>query len=193
MTKDNQRVQPVNMGRLDHITETVERYTRFGTLLSDRVIGSAIVLAVLVIALVFYEGGTVTGAQNGASLASDYQTLLASRDTLAGSAELNWSASVPIELWDGILVGGNPRRVIWLKLSESHLTGTIPTGLGSLVGLTHINLKGNQLRGALPAELGQLSNLEVLLIDRNQLSGTIPAELGDLSSLYHAGVLQQPV
>ena len=84
MTKDNQRVQPVNMGRLDHITETVERYTRFGTLLSDRVIGSAIVLAVLVIALVFYEGGTVTDAQNGASLASDYQTLLASRDTLAG-------------------------------------------------------------------------------------------------------------
>ena len=155
----------------------------FGHLLDDRILGSAIVLAVLFTALVLYDGGTVPDVENDPGLASDYEALLAARDTLAGSAELNWSARVPIEVWDGVKVGGNPRRVNRLELRESQLTGTIPSGLGSLVGLTHLNLRGNRLSGIIPAELGQLSKLEDLLLHDNQLSGTIPAELSDLSYL----------
>ena len=161
------------------------RYTRFGHLLDDRILGSAIVLAVLFIALVLYDGGTVPDVENDPGLASDYEALLAARDTLAGSAELNWSARVPIEVWDGVKVGGNPRRVNRLELRESQLTGTIPSGLGSLVGLTHLNLRGNRLSGIIPAELGQLSKLEDLLLHDNRLSGTIQnlSALTNLTSL----------
>ena len=182
-TKNKKRLGPLGRGRPDRNTESILRYTRFGHLLDDRILGSAIVLAVLFIALVLYDGGTVPDVENDPGLASDYEALLAARDTLAGSAELNWSARVPIEVWDGVKVGGNPRRVNRLELRESQLTGTIPSGLGSLVGLTHLNLRGNRLSGIIPAELGQLSKLEDLLLHDNRLSGTIPAEIGDLFNL----------
>ena len=182
-TKNNQRLGPLGRGRPDRIAESILRYTRFGNLLDDRVLGSAIVLAVLFIALVLYDGVTVPDIENDPGLASDYEALLAARDALAGSAQLNWSEHVPIEVWDGIKVGGNPRRVNRLELREGQLTGTIPDGLGSLVGLTHLNLRGNRLSGIIPAELGQLSKLEDLLLHDNQLSGTIPAEIGELSNL----------
>ena len=41
-------------------------------------------------------GGAVSDAVNNPGLVSDCDTLLAARDTLAGSATLNWSASTPI-------------------------------------------------------------------------------------------------
>ena len=41
-------------------------------------------------------GGAVADADNNPGLVSDCEALLASRDTLAGSATLNWSADTPI-------------------------------------------------------------------------------------------------
>ena len=38
-------------------------------------------------------------------LVSDCEALLAARDTLAGTATLNWSDDVNIETWDGITLG----------------------------------------------------------------------------------------
>ena len=40
------------------------------------------------------------------SQASDRETLLQARDTLAGSAALNWSDEVPIGQWDGVKIAG---------------------------------------------------------------------------------------
>ena len=116
-------------------------------------------------------------------LVSDSLALLTARDTLAGSAALNWSEDAPIETWDGVTVSGTPKRVIRLILRERLLTGTIPPELGALSGLTNLDLRGNRLSGLIPSELGQLSNLEVLHLHSNRLSGSIPSELGKLSKL----------
>ena len=40
-------------------------------------------------------GGAVSDAANSPGLVSDCDTMLAARDTLAGSATLNWSVSTP--------------------------------------------------------------------------------------------------
>ena len=79
------------------------------------------------------------------------------------------------------------------------MTGSIPTGLGSLSNLRNISLSINQLSGGIPSDFGNLSSLEYLGLDRNFLGlvthptegnpppaavqTPIPASLGNLSSL----------
>ena len=127
--------------------------------------------------------GAVTDAANNPGLVSDCAGLLASRDTLSGSATLNWSADLAVEDWEGVTVGGSPRRVTRLILSRNELTGEIPGELGGLTNLEDLNLSGNQLTGEIPGELGGLTNLEDLNLSGNQLTGEIPAELGGLTNL----------
>ena len=128
-------------------------------------------------------GAAVAGAASNPGLVSDCNALLASRDALAGSAALNWSASTPIADWDGVTVDGQPRRIVRLELAESRLTGAIPPELGSLTELRWLELSLNRLTGPIPVELGSLANLEELSLQGNWLSGPIPASLGDLAGL----------
>ena len=117
------------------------------------------------------------------ALFDDCTTLLAVKETLAGEAELNWHAAVPIGLWQGVTVGGAQERVIALNLAVQGLTGRIPPELGSLDGLVTLNLAINRLTGPIPPELGRLVDLRELSLDRNALTGAVPAELGQLSQL----------
>ena len=50
--------------------------------------------------------GAVSDAANNPGLVSDCNTLMAARDTLAGTATLNWSVSTPIDQWEGVTVSG---------------------------------------------------------------------------------------
>ncbi len=120
-------------------------------------------------------GGAVADATN-AGLISDCEALLEARDTLAGNGSLDWSANTPIAQWDGVGLGGTPqRRVTRLNLPGKRLSGTIPSVLGRLSMLTHLNLRSNDgLTGEIPAELGRLSNLRVLNLHSNSHTGTIP-------------------
>ena len=130
--------------------------------------------------------GAVADAANNPGLVSDCEALLDARDTLRGTATLNWEAGTFISQWNGITVGGTPRRVTKLDTSGAglaDLTGTIPPELGSLTGLTNLRLSNNKLTGAIPPELGNLANLESLSLWNNELSGAIPSELGNLSNL----------
>ena len=77
------------------------------------------------------ERGAVEDAANE-GLVSDCNFLLKERDTLAGTASLNWAADLPISQWDGITIGGTPERVKELFLAKRQLTGTIPPELGWL-------------------------------------------------------------
>ena len=52
------------------------------------------------------SGGAVVDATN-TGLKSDCGMLLAARDTLAGTAALNWSADTPIADWTGVVLGGS--------------------------------------------------------------------------------------
>ena len=127
--------------------------------------------------------GEVSDVANNPDLMSDCEALLEGRDTLRGTATLNWSASTPIAQWDGVTVSGTPRRVTSLTLDSNQLTGEIPTDLGSLSNLTGLRLDSNQLTGEIPPELCDLSNLTSLWLGGNQLTGEIPPELGSLSNL----------
>ena len=129
------------------------------------------------------SGGAVPAPDNNPGLVSDCEALLASRDTLAGTVALNWSADTPIADWEGVTVEGTPERVTRLDLARLRLTGEIPTELGSLAELRFLSLHHNLLTGPIPTELASLTNLEVLDLSDNMLSGPIPVQLGGLANL----------
>ena len=128
------------------------------------------------------SGGAVVDATN-TGLISDCEALLAARDTLAGTAALNWSADTPITDWNGVVLGGTHGRVTEIFLVLMGLNGRIPKELGDLSNLTELVLADNQLTGEIPPELGGLSNLQQLWLNSNELTGEIPPELGRLSNL----------
>lgn len=131
------------------------------------------------------NGIAVPNPQDNPGLVADCTVLLQVRDTLAGSATLNWSADLAIAMWDGITIDGSPRRVIALDLSERQLTGTIPPQLGALTSLQELWLYDNRLTGTIPPQLGAIAKLQGLGLSENQLSGPIPPELGTLTYLEH--------
>ena len=67
-----------------------------------------------------------------------------------------------------------------LDLSESGLTGSIPSEIGNLTNLTSLNLTLNGLTGSIPLEIGNLNNLNKLLLGGNDLTGEIPESICDL-------------
>ena len=79
-------------------------------------------------------GGAVADASN-TGLLSDCETLLDARDTLAGSAALNWSEETPIAQWEGITLRGTLERVAWLNIRGGGLDGSLPAALGGLSSL----------------------------------------------------------
>ena len=125
-------------------------------------------------------------------LMRDCMALLAAKDTLAGTATLDWSVDSAITDWEGVTVAGTPSRVTKVLLSNESLSGSIPVELGDLSELTHLNLSSNSLTGEIPRELGGLSNLQEIRLSGNSLTGCIPAplkevptnDLGSLNLLY---------
>ena len=107
--------------------------------------------------------------------------------------DANWLGDGPLGAWRGVETDAFG-RVARLDLGGrqdgetgewvSHgLRGPIPSELGSLSGLTSLNLRGNALAGPIPPELGNLAGLEELWLDGNTLEGPIPPELGNLARL----------
>ena len=152
-------------------------------------------------------GTALTNQGNSQELAGDCDALLSARDTLVGTATLNWSDTLPIEEWQGVSVDADSSRVTGLNLGSvdldgeippelglldaleelylnaNQLTGDIPSELAALEGLRWLYLNGNQFDGDIPAGLGGLTNLQVLSLSQNQLAGGIPSELGLLANL----------
>lgn len=132
------------------------------------------------------DGGAV--GEGGGALASDCTTLLSLRDTLRGTAALNWSATLPIASWEGVTVSGTPARVTALALATRGLDGRLPPALGNLTALTILDLSSNKLGGAIPTELANLDALTALFLGENELAGCLPVALlalarHDLASL----------
>ena len=103
-------------------------------------------------------GLAVADQTDNPGLMGDCMALLAARDTLRGTATLNWSVDTAIADWDGVTVSSTtPKNVTGLDLSEESLTGSIPAELGDLRELQTLDLSDNSLTGEIPAELGKRS------------------------------------
>ena len=75
-------------------------------------------------------GGTaVTNPGANPGLVSDCEALLSARDTLRGTATLDWAVTTAIGGWEGITTGGIPARVTRLELPDEGLDGSIPAEL----------------------------------------------------------------
>lgn len=75
-------------------------------------------------------------------------------------------------------------RITSLYFYENNLTGTLPTALSNMTGLTYVSLLCNNLHGTIP-ELSQLQSLDWLDLSQQTpgLTGTIPSSLASLPSL----------
>ena len=119
--------------------------------------------------------------KSNTGLISDCNALLAARDTLRGTATLNWAPDTPIARWNGITLGSSPQRVTKIKLHKKGLSGQLPAEIGNLPMLEELWLYTNQLSGIIPPEMGDLANLRWLFVSSNNLSGQIPQTLNGLS------------
>ncbi len=127
------------------------------------------------------DTGSAVANKSNTGLVADCNALLTAKDTLRGSAALNWAPNTAITRWNGITLAGTPRRVTKVKLHKKGLSGQIPANLGSLDMLEELWLYVNDLSGSIPPEIGNLTNLRMLFVSNNNLSGQIPETLNNLS------------
>ena len=129
------------------------------------------------------SSSVIPDARTSPGLVGDCEVLMAARDTLDGTATLNWGFDTALVDWEGVTIGRTPRRVTRLRVQRGGLTGGIPPELSGLSALMVLDLSGNRLEGEIPPELGELSALTDLDLSSNRLTGEIPSELGQLSEL----------
>ena len=116
---------------------------------------------------------------------SDREALVALYEATDGPNWTNrdsWLTGAPLADWHGVDVDAEGRvTVLWLP--ENGLSGCLPTQLGDLHRLAHLDLRDNDLEGSIPPDIGSLAVLDYLNLSRNRLTGSIPPELGNLSRL----------
>ena len=101
----------------------------------------------------------------------------------------NWSSSDENPCsWNGITC--MKQRVISLRFPRRKLYGFLPSSLGSLSVLRHVNLRGNKLFGSLPKELLEAQGLQSLILSGNSFSGSVPHEIGKLRYLQYLDLSQ---
>ncbi|PWA52676.1 leucine-rich repeat protein [Artemisia annua] len=82
-----------------------------------------------------------------------------------------------------ISIGNLSDQLRFLSLGDNQLFGSLPSGIGSLVGLTTLQLGSNRLKGKIPTTIGKLQKIQYLALSSNQFSGPIPDAIGNLSLL----------
>ena len=135
------------------------------------------------------SGGTVVpNPADSPELVKECEALILVKETLAGTAELNWSLDVPITGWDGITVSGTPLRITSLALPSRGLNGRIPAQLGILRHLSNLDLSDNQLTGPIPSELGSLGRITRLRLAGNSFTWCVPVTFRDVKDSDHHDV-----
>lgn len=71
------------------------------------------------------------------------------------------------------------RGLTTLDLENNILSGSLPTSVTLLTNLQQLSAGGNELKGSIPPAIVNFTNLKILELDRNQMQGTVP----DLSGL----------
>ena len=80
------------------------------------------------------------------------------------------------------------KHLNYLDLSGNYLLGegmSIPSFLGTMTSLTHLNLSHTGFHGKIPPQIGNLSNLMYLDLSSVVDDGTVPSQIGNLSKLRY--------
>ncbi|KAE9595439.1 hypothetical protein Lal_00031224 [Lupinus albus] len=94
----------------------------------------------------------------------------------------NWNSSDENPCsWNGVTC--KDQSVISISIPMKKLYGFLPSTLGSLSQLRHVNFRNNNLFGNLPSELFEVQGLQSLVLYGNSLSGFVPNEIGKLRYL----------
>ncbi|KAL2324134.1 hypothetical protein Fmac_023192 [Flemingia macrophylla] len=94
----------------------------------------------------------------------------------------NWNSSDENPCsWNGVTC--KDQTVMSISIPKRKLYGSLPSSLGSLSQLRHVNLRNNKLFGNLPAQLFQAQGLQSLVLYGNSFSGSVPSEIQNLRYL----------
>jgi Leucine-rich repeat (LRR) protein len=94
----------------------------------------------------------------------------------------NWNSSDQNPCsWNGITC--KDQTVVSISIPKRKLHGSLPSSLGSLSQLRHVNFRNNELFGALPQQLFQAQGLQSLVLYGNSFSGSVPNEIQNLRYL----------
>jgi len=88
--------------------------------------------------------------------------------------------------WKRIHCDRSTNRIEKLELNHANISGTLPTEIAGFVHMKELYLFSNPgLYGPIPTELGSLANLTHIEIHRTSIDGTVPTELGQLKELQY--------
>lgn len=94
----------------------------------------------------------------------------------------NWNSSDQNPCsWNGITC--KDKTVVSISIPKRKLNGSLPSSLGSLSQLRHVNSRNNELFGPLPHDLFQAQGLQSLVLYGNSFSGSVPNEIHNLRYL----------
>ncbi|XP_022734863.1 receptor protein kinase-like protein ZAR1 [Durio zibethinus] len=134
---------------------------------------------VLVVLALSSSNGAVTCLNNeGYALLSLRQSIY--EDPEGSLSNWNSSDDNPCS-WNGVTC--KEQRVVSVTIPKKKLYGFLPSALGSLSDLRHVNLRNNKFFGVLPVELLEVQGLQSLVLYGNSLSGSLPKEIGNLKYL----------
>ncbi|TQD96360.1 hypothetical protein C1H46_017994 [Malus baccata] len=95
-----------------------------------------------------------------------------------------------LDLARNSLTGTIPKEIfglsslsIFLRMSDNHLIGSLPSEVGILVNLVELDVSGNNLSAEIPPTLGSCIMLVRLYLGGNEFQGIIPQSLRSLRSL----------
>lgn len=119
------------------------------------------------------------------SLNDEGYALLSFKQSIVQDPEMslsNWNSSDENPCtWNGVTC--KELRVVSVSIPKKKLFGFLPSSLGSLSQLRHLNLRNNKLYGSLPDELFRVQGLQSLVLYGNSLSGSVSNEIGKLAYL----------
>ncbi|CAL9249065.1 unnamed protein product [Arabidopsis halleri] len=94
----------------------------------------------------------------------------------------NWNSSDEDACsWNGVTC--KELKVVSLSIPRKSLYGSLPSSLGFLSSLRHLNLRSNRFYGSLPIQLFQLQGLQSLVLYGNSFDGSLSDEIGKLKLL----------
>jgi len=101
-------------------------------------------------------------------------------DPQGSMSNWNFSDENPCS-WNGITC--KDQNVVAISIPKRKLYGSLPSSLGSLSQLRHVNFRNNKLFGNLPAQLFEAQGLQSLVLLGNSFSGSISSEIQNLRYL----------